>query len=139
MAGGELELIHPDWPAPDHVRAVSTTRAGGASAAPYASLNLGTHVGDVAERVAKNRAALAKASGITTKPGWLEQVHGTVVAAFDAADPDAHRVPPTADAAITTAAGRVCVVMTADCLPILLTDTAGTAVARLVDTSSDVS
>ena len=129
MADGRLELIRPDWPAPAHVRAVSTTRKGGSSAAPYAELNLGIHVGDDADRVAGNRAALAGALGIDARPGWLDQVHGTGVADFDAADPDQHRVPPTADASITNRPGRVCAIMTADCLPILLTDAAGTAVA----------
>ncbi|MFW2404011.1 MAG: peptidoglycan editing factor PgeF [Gammaproteobacteria bacterium] len=122
-------MIRPDWPVPGHVRAVSTTRTGGSSNAPYAELNLGIHVGDDAENVAANRAALVRAAGIDTQPGWLDQVHGTVVADFDAADPDKHRVAPTADASITRRPGRVCVVMTADCLPILLTDAAGTAVA----------
>jgi len=65
---------------------------------------------------------------VTTKPGWLDQVHGTVVADFDAADPGRHRVPPTADAAVTTRAGRICVIMTADCLPVLLADRDGTVV-----------
>lgn len=129
MADGGLELIHPDWPVPERVRAISTTRTGGSSDAPYAELNLGVHVGDDAEKVAANRAALARFAGITTRPGWLDQVHGTVVADFDAADPDKHRVPPTADASVTSRPGRVCVIMTADCLPVLLTDAAGTAVA----------
>ncbi|MBT8443187.1 MAG: laccase domain-containing protein, partial [Gammaproteobacteria bacterium] len=90
MADGRLELIRPDWPAPVRVRAISTTRMGGSSAAPYAELNLGIHVGDDADTVAANRAALARAAGIDTSPGWLDQVHGTVVADFDAANPDQH-------------------------------------------------
>ena len=129
MSDGRPQLIHPDWPAPARVRAISTTRLGGASRAPYASLNLGTHVGDDADVVAANRTQLCREAGLATAPGWLDQVHGTVVADFDAADPDGHRVPPTADASITTHPGRVCVVMTADCLPILLTDREGRAVA----------
>jgi YfiH family protein len=87
------------------------------------------HVGDDPERVVGNRDRLARFAGIGAQPGWLEQVHGTVVADFDAADPKRHRVPPTADASMTSRPGRICVVMTADCLPILLTDVAGTAVA----------
>jgi len=129
MNDGGPELIRPDWPAPARVRAISTTRAGGVSRAPYAGLNLGTHVGDDADSVAANRADLCWQLGLTRKPGWLDQVHGTVVADFDEADPDRHRVPPTADAAITMQPGRVCVIMTADCLPILLTDREGRAVA----------
>ena len=129
MSAGAAELIRPDWPAPAHVHAISTTRSGGASEAPYASLNLGTHVGDDVDVVAANRAQLCREAGLTTAPGWLDQVHGTLVADFDAADPDRHRVPPTADAAITMRPGRVCVIMTADCLPVLLTDREGRAVA----------
>lgn len=128
MAEHGPQLIRPDWPAPARVRAVSTTRTGGASAAPYDSLNLGAHVGDDADSVAANRAAVAERIGITTRPGWLDQVHGTVVADFDAADPDRNRVPPTADAAVTRRPDRVCAIMTADCLPILLTDRDGTVV-----------
>ena len=122
-------LIRPNWPAPACIRAVSTTRGGGSSAAPYDSLNLGTHVGDDADNVAANRLTLGSMIGGATKPGWLDQIHGTAVADFDAADPDRNRVPPTADAAFTSRAGRVCVVMTADCLPILLTDRTGSVVA----------
>jgi len=129
MNAGAAELICPDWPAPARVHAISTTRSGGASQAPYASLNLGAHVGDDVDVVAANRAQLCREAGLTTAPGWLDQVHGTLVADFDAADPDRHRVPPTADAAITMQPGRVCVIMTADCLPVLLTDREGRAVA----------
>lgn len=129
MADRGLRLIRPDWPAPKRIRAVSTTRGGGVSVAPYDSLNLGLHVGDDTDRVVANRAALSTALDLSVKPGWLDQVHGTVVADFDAADPDRHRVPPTADAAISSRPERVCAIMTADCLPILLTDAAGTAVA----------
>lgn len=129
MADRGIELIRPDWPAPARVCAVSTMRGGGISVAPYDSLNLGMHVGDDADDVLANRGALVRAGGITTQPGWLDQVHGTVVADFDAADPDRQRVPPTADAAVTQRPGRVCVIMTADCLPILLTDRAGSVVA----------
>ena len=129
MSAGGPQLIRPEWPAPARVRAISTTRLGGASEAPYASLNLGTHVGDDAEVVAANRAQLCREVELRTKPGWLDQVHGTLVADFDAADPDGFRVPPPADAAITMQPGRVCVIMTADCLPVLLTDRAGRAVA----------
>jgi YfiH family protein len=131
MNDGGPALIRPDWPAPARVQAISTTRAGGISRAPYASLNLGTHVGDDTASVAANRAELCRHAGLINTPGWLDQVHGTLVADFDAADPDRHRVPPTADAAITMQPGRVCVIMTADCLPILLTDREGGAVAAV--------
>ena len=124
MAGRGLKLITPDWPAPARVHSCSTTRAGGASKPPYASLNLGDHVGDAEATVRSNRLALARELGCA-EPAWLEQVHGNRVV-----DMDADFVGP-ADAAIATQAARVCAVMTADCLPILLTDRIGTAVAAV--------
>ena len=112
----------PDWPAPARVHALQTTRQGGMSRAPYASFNLGTHVGDAAAAVAENRRQLA--SMLPGEPLWLEQVHGcAVVLAEQAAG------TPRADAAVTRRAGKVCAVMTADCLPLLLCDAAGSVVA----------
>ena len=71
--------IEADWPAPTGVRALSTFRSGGVSAAPYASLNLGGHVGDSSEAVAENRRRLKAAAGLPAEPAWLAQVHGTTV------------------------------------------------------------
>lgn len=113
--------IRPDWPAPARVRALSTTRSGGVSVSPYGSLNLGVHVGDVPASVAANRAALRDV--LPGEPCWLNQVHGTRV--VDAAHPDG---VPDADAVVSRSAGAVCVVMTADCLPVLLCDRAGSVV-----------
>lgn len=112
----------PDWPAPANVRALVTTRHGGVSAGPYASFNLGGHVGDSPVAVAQNRALLRGV--LPDEPKWLEQVHGIAVA--DAASPEP---VPCADAAVATEADRVCAVMTADCLPVLLCDQAGQVVA----------
>ncbi|MDG4554816.1 MAG: peptidoglycan editing factor PgeF [Candidatus Competibacter sp.] len=117
-------LIFPDWPTPHRVRAVSTTRRGGVSAPPYDSLNLAGHVGDDPVRVAENRRRLTATIGFSTEPAWLEQVHGIRVVAAETVD-----APVVADAAWTRVAGRPCVVMTADCLPVLLCDRAGTVVA----------
>ncbi len=114
-------LIFPDWPAPPNVKALQTTRHGGFSAAPYDSLNLGLHVGDVALAVNRNRQSFAPL--MPSEPVWLEQVHGTVVANGDAAG-----CLPQADACIARHRGSVCVVMTADCLPVLLCDEDGTVV-----------
>lgn len=114
-------FIYPDWPAPENVMALQTTRHGGISAAPYDTLNLGLHVGDDPLRVNRNRQLLAPF--MPSEPVWLEQVHGTVVANADAA---ACRVQ--ADACIARHKGSVCVVMTADCLPVLLCDEDGTVV-----------
>lgn len=121
----EIVLIRPDWPAPGRVRAVATTRAGGFSTGPWTSLNLGTHVGDDPAAVAANRARLAAAAALPAEPAWLEQVHGARV--VDAADP----APGPADGAVATRPGVVCAVLTADCLPILVCDRAGTRVAAL--------
>ena len=117
-------LIFPDWPAPARVRAVSTTRQGGVSPPPYDSLNLAAHVGDDPIHVAENRRRLAAAGGLSADPAWLEQVHGSVAVAAETV-----AAPVAADAAWTRASGRACVVMTADCLPVLLCDRAGTVVA----------
>jgi hypothetical protein len=118
------DLIVPDWPAPAQVRAVSTTRLGGISSPPYDSLNLAGHVGDDPARVAENRRRLMALVGYPAEPAWLEQVHGTTVVAAETI-----RAPVAADAAWTREPGRPCAVMTADCLPVLLCDRAGTVVA----------
>jgi polyphenol oxidase len=119
-------FLWPDWPAPAHVRAVCTTRAGGVSQSPYASLNLGDHVGDDAGVVAENRAWLRRVLNLPADPSWLQQVHGT-----DAVDAAALTRPCQADAAYTDRPGVVCAVLTADCLPLLLCDRTGTRVAAV--------
>ncbi|MEE3635074.1 peptidoglycan editing factor PgeF [Pseudomonas sp. FFUP_PS_473] len=115
------DLLTPDWPAPASVKACVTTRAGGVSQAPYDSLNLGDHVGDEPAAVAENRRRLTAEYAI--QPAWLKQVHGVVVAH---ADP---HVIAEADASWTETPGVACTVMTADCLPALFCDRAGTRVA----------
>jgi YfiH family protein len=114
--------IIPDWPAPENVRTLQTTRLGGVSVAPYASFNLGDHVGDAPQAVAQNRQLLA--SLMPSEPVWLQQVHGTVVA-----DAGSASCLVQADASVARHRGAVCVVMTADCLPVLLCDEDGTVVA----------
>ena len=115
-------LIIPDWPAPFNVKALQTTRAGGISSAPYDSFNLGDHVGDAPLAVERNRMLLNRL--LPSEPVWLNQMHGTVVA-----DADRASCLPQADACIARHRASVCVVMTADCLPILLCDTQGSVVA----------
>lgn len=117
-------LILPDWPAPANVRTLQTTRLGGKSLPPYASLNLGMHVGDVAIEVAANRQLLNR--WLPTEPVWLNQVHG--ISVVDAAQASC---VPDADAAFARHRHTVCAVMTADCLPVLLCDDAGTVVAAV--------
>ena len=130
----------PDWPAPQHVRAVFTTRhaSGAQSTQPFDTFNLGSHVGDAPAAVAVNRALLAQR--IAAQPVFLQQIHGTAVARLDplrlaamASNPTAsnHAVSEaiTADACITAAAGVACTIMVADCLPVLFTDKKGSFVA----------
>lgn len=117
-------FIDPDWPAPPNVRSLATTRHGGFSRGSYASLNLGMHVDDDSDAVQRNRDRLREAGRLPGEPMWLRQVHGTTVWT---GGPTAS--PPTADAAVSRIAGEVCVVMTADCLPILLCDLDGRVVA----------
>jgi YfiH family protein len=122
--------IEPGWPAPAGVRALSTQRSGGVSAPPYASLNLGGHVGDAPEAVAQNRRVLAAAAGLPAEPVWLAQVHGVEVVDLDAAGhAGISGSPRPADAAFTRRSGRVCAILTADCLPILLAADSGDVVA----------
>jgi YfiH family protein len=121
----ETEFIRPDWPAPSNVRALQTTRAGGASVGSYKSLNLALHVGDDADVVQCNRRSVVEAFELPAEPVWLEQVHGIEVVELDHSRP---QMPPKADGAVTSVPGIVCCVMTADCLPVFLCDAAGTRV-----------
>jgi len=131
MNAGETMSIHrhampdwivPDWPAPANVHALITTRIGGVSQGAFAGCNLGETVGDDPRAVAENRALLRRL--LPGEPRWMKQVHGTRV--LDAAD--ASDAQP-ADAAFSRRAGTVCAVQIADCLPVLLCDRAGSAVA----------
>jgi YfiH family protein len=120
-------FIRPGWDAPPRVRAFFTTRrAPGVSAPPYARCNLGDHVGDDPEAVARNRALLGEALRLPSAPLWLRQVHGV-----DIVDGDTCDGVPVADAARATRAGRVLAVMTADCLPLLLAADDGSEVAAV--------
>ena len=114
-------FLIPDWPAPAGIRACVTTRAGGVSLAPFDSFNLGDHVGDDPVDVAHNRQRLTHIFDV--QPAWLSQVHGVVVAP---ANPEQI---VEADASWTATPGIACTVMTADCLPALFCDRAGTRVA----------
>ena len=116
-------LLVPRWPAPANVRAVFTTRDGGVSAAPFESLNLGDHVGDDPLAVARNRALLAQAMGV--RPVYLQQVHGVQCVQVDAQTSDGTQ----ADSCVSGSRGVACTIMVADCLPVLLTNLAGTRVA----------
>lgn len=120
----EASIITPDWSAPTRVKAVSTTRISGQSARPYDSLNLAQHVGDSPNDVTANRERLKQLAGYSTEPLWLEQVHGNTVVNADNCDSLV-----VADASFSATNNKVCVVMTADCLPVLFCDKQGSAVA----------
>ena len=109
--------ITPDWAVDARVQALMSTRAGGVSAAPFASLNLGRSAGDALAAVDENRRRFAAALG-SARPVWLSQVHGTAVLRLTGADV-ATPMAQAADAAITTEPGIACTVMVADCLPVL--------------------
>jgi YfiH family protein len=110
VRAAELDWIVPEWPAPANVGALSTTRRGGVSVGPAASMD-------------------RFASFVPSSPLWLRQVHGAGVAVLDAATIETARTaPPVADAAVTREHGVVCAVLTADCLPVVLADRAGTVV-----------
>ena len=94
------------------------------SRAPYESFNLGSHVGDDAGSVARNREQLRESLSLPTEPIWLKQVHGTRVVRADIAS-----APPEADGAVTSRGGVVCAILTADCLPVFVCDRSGTEVA----------
>lgn len=120
----QFNFITPNWPAPANVKALQTTRVGGVSVVPYASLNLGAHVNDDGNTVAHNRQLLSPY--LPSEPVWVNQVHGIEV--IDAAKSGCLE---NADASFTTKNNVVCVTMTADCLPVLLCDTDGTVVAAV--------
>lgn len=122
-----LPLIKPNWIAPDNIIAFCTTRDGGFSNAPYNSFNLATHTGDDPSAVALNRKQLVQQTAIPKQPVWLSQIHGTeVVELYEHINNNI-----TADASTTSTKNIVCGVMTADCLPLLICNSAGNQVAAV--------
>ncbi len=121
MTRAPAEWIVPDWPAPPNVRALVTTRAGGASRGPYATCNLDPRVGDDPFAVERNREILR--SRLPADPLWLQQMHGAEVVAAESAP-----ARPRADATVARTRHSVCAVLTADCLPVLLAGRAGDVV-----------
>lgn len=114
--------IAADWPAPANIKAGTTTRQGGVSQGQYASFNLAQHVEDDLSAVQQNRRQLAEWLGLSSEPHWLAQVHGCDVSTDDSPISNA-------DAIVTSGTNQVCVVMTADCLPVLFCDREGICVA----------
>jgi polyphenol oxidase len=119
-------IITPDWPAPANVNAAITTRDGGVSQSVYRSNNLARHVGDNPAHVDENRRQLCATLGLTREPQWLEQIHGVKVVAAQS-----DGLVRTADGCYSNEPGQACTVLTADCLPVLLCDRAGTEVAAI--------
>ncbi|WP_114638557.1 peptidoglycan editing factor PgeF [Polynucleobacter necessarius] len=112
-------LIKPEWPVPPHIRSLLTTRNGGVSQTPYLSLNLGDHVGDEPSQVLANRALLR--TYLPAEPHWLKQIHSAKVSTPD-------EPLQEADAIVSNRCDDVLAIMTADCLPVLFTNTSGTLV-----------
>ncbi len=121
-----LPVIYPDWPAPTNVVAFTTTTAGGVSEGDCASLNLGTHVGDNPAHVRENRRRLQYMVGETVQLCWLRQTHSDLII-----DTQSYQGVVEADASVSHQPQCASVVMTADCLPVLLCDAAGSRVAAL--------
>ena len=119
--------IAANWPAPERIRAGTTTREGGVSTEPYDSFNLAAHVGDDLGHVDSNRSMLMRQLTLPTTPLWLKQEHGNSVIHA----PGAATAGTCADACYTSVTGVVCVVLTADCIPLLMCNRAGTLVAAL--------
>ncbi|MGV6989833.1 peptidoglycan editing factor PgeF [Testudinibacter sp. P80/BLE/0925] len=119
-----MEFLKPDWNLADNIKALSTLRSGGVSEQPYASFNLGAHVGDLPSAVSANRLHLIKTAALPQAPLYLNQIHSIDVVRLPSDDP-----APNADAAYTDQAGQVCLVMTADCLPVLFASAQGNEVA----------
>ena len=120
-----IQTIDANWSAPTGIRACCTTRHGGVSQGSYEGLNLGLHVGDLEADVLENRRLLRQSLSLPSEPCWINQTHGVQSVRLEQ---DADR---DADAAVTSERGRVAVVMTADCLPILVCNRAGSEVAAI--------
>jgi len=121
-----IQLIKASWPVPDNIHAMTTTRSGGVSKPPFDGFNLAHHVGDDSEAVNRNRTLLQQTTGMPSAPCWLNQTHSTRVIKAS----DANR-GADADGSYTDKPDRVCAVMTADCLPVLLYNSASGMVAAL--------
>lgn len=124
----QIEMaITPNWPAPKNIRAFSSTRLAGVSQGVYQGLNLGMHVADDEQAVLENRQLIMQALNMPSAPIWLSQIHSSKLLSFDAPTSEVFE----ADASTTKTSGVVCCVMTADCLPVLLTNKQGTQVAAV--------
>ncbi len=126
-----LNLIKPDWSAPAHIHAFSTTRLGGLSRGAYQGLNLGLHVEDDPLVVLNNRALLSEAYSLPASLCWLNQTHSTILLKLESNTENNSKIGIEADAVWTTLKNQPCIVMTADCLPVLVTDKQGSFVCAV--------
>lgn len=115
-----IDAVPARWQAPPRVRALTTLRGGGVSPGPFASLNLGDHVGDDPAHVAENRRRLRRVLNVPDEPRWLKQVHGARCVELAVAG-----AGEEADGSYTGSPGKVCTVLTADCLPLFICDAEG--------------
>jgi polyphenol oxidase len=133
------DVLQPAWRVSPRVRALVTTRNGGVSLPPFGrwqdgvaqpgGLNLGFLSGDDPDHVAQNRARLMALTG-ASHAAWLKQIHGADVMNANDVLAKAQAGAPIveADASVTNTSGTICVVMIADCMPVLLCDAQGRAV-----------
>lgn len=121
-----LSVVQPNWLAPQNIKAFTTTRLGGKSTVPFDSFNLGLNVGDDRENAISNRDQLVQSLKLPEPPRWVSQTHSTIVH-------DVSKMEATceADATFTTEPHQVCAILTADCLPVLLTNQQGSFVAAI--------
>lgn len=119
-------FIKPNWPCSPNVHAYTSLRLGGVSTAPYDEFNLGEHVGDNPENVSTNRSLLKTLLNLPDEPVWINQTHSTIT--IEACPQNRYQ---EADASFTQESNRICTIMTADCLPLLLCHRKGTHVAAI--------
>ncbi|MDG4813009.1 peptidoglycan editing factor PgeF [Hydrogenovibrio sp. 3SP14C1] len=124
----DLTFIQPNWPAPAHIKSCVTTRLGGQSQVPYEAFNLAMHVGDDTQTVFQNRGMLQQALSLPSTPFWLAQEHTDKAIYWEG---QSYESPPVADASWATDSELVCCVLTADCLPLLVTNEQGAFVAAI--------
>lgn len=121
-----MQTLTAQWKVPSFVQAHTSYRAGGVSVAPYKSLNLGSHVGDLPASVQRNRERIQHALEFPSSPNWLAQIHSDRVVRIGAGGLSDI---PEADGAYTDQAGVVLATLTADCLPVFLASADGQELA----------
>lgn len=132
---GVITALTPQWQVASRVTAFATTRLGGVSVAPFDSLNLGLHVGDDPQAVQENRRRVQESLALPAQPCWLNQTHSADIHVIGSgegepseAEPD-HKAAFCADGSWTDQPGTVLAVLTADCLPVVISDARGQQLA----------